>query len=554
MTDRPRSSAAARLSTLWGFLPVLLFVTLTTLAPLLFLLVRVAQDFGGAPGLYAQLFGPSLAAQDARLALGNSLTQGLWSALGAFALGYPVGLLLGRYRFPGRQLLSSSLLVTFLLPSLLVVLGIQDLFGTRGLLSPELSFLGHGLAGIVVANVFFNLGVVALFTSSSIENASRPQEEAAALLGASPGRIFRDVWGRASLLGAGAGALLTFLFSFLGFAAPLLLGGAGNATVEVWIYTLARGVFASPGLASVLTLWTVLFLAGPSLVYLFLVRRTSFLGGVARGSPGLRPLRSGGAGAAVLATVSLLIAAAVGLLLVEVIVHGFQGAPGSALTLANFSSLFSSRSGQIVGIPIVAAIGNSLFYATLASLLVLSLSLVTAYVRARRGPGAQLTDLLVFAPLLVSPVILALSLETFYTGTLATPPLLWVLIVLSEASLALPFALQSVTLGLRSVPPEPREAGRTLGASSWRAFVDGDLSGLRGSITSAVLFAFALGLGEFAATNFLYIPSYATTVVAIYQLGNARALGAEAALATLLAVLSLVLFVGLQEVLRRVRA
>ena len=554
MTDRPRSSAAARLSTLWGFLPVLLFVTLTTLAPLLFLLVRVAQDFGGAPGLYAQLFGPSLAAQDARLALGNSLTQGLWSALGAFALGYPVGLLLGRYRFPGRQLLSSSLLVTFLLPSLLVVLGIQDLFGTRGLLSPELSFLGHGLAGIVVANVFFNLGVVALFTSSSIENASRPQEEAAALLGASPGRIFRDVWGRASLLGAGAGALLTFLFSFLGFAAPLLLGGAGNATVEVWIYTLARGVFASPGLASVLTLWTVLFLAGPSLVYLFLVRRTSFLGGVARGSPGLRPLRSGGAGAVVLATVSLLIAAAVGLLLVEVIVHGFQGAPGSALTLANFSSLFSSRSGQIVGIPIVAAIGNSLFYATLASLLVLSLSLVTAYVRARRGPGAQLTDLLVFAPLLVSPVILALSLETFYTGTLATPPLLWVLIVLSEASLALPFALQSVTLGLRSVPPEPREAGRTLGASSWRAFVDGDLSGLRGSITSAVLFAFALGLGEFAATNFLYIPSYATTVVAIYQLGNARALGAEAALATLLAVLSLVLFVGLQEVLRRVRA
>ncbi len=547
---RSRAPRREELAGTFALAPVFLFVLLVTVLPLLFLLLSAWDDFGGLGGLFAQLWGNSLAAEAARSALQNSLVQGGLSALFAFAIGYPVGLFVGRHRFPGRGLLLSLLLVTFLLPSLVVVLGIKDLFGPLGFAHDLLPGLGSGLAGIVLANVYFNVGVVALFTVGSVENASLPQEEAASVLGASPGRIYRDVWGGPSLLGGGAGALLTFLFSFLSFAPPLLLGGPGSYTVEVWIYTLSRGVFASTPLAFALASWVVLFLALPSLVYLSIARRTSLLGGVSRGFPRLRPVSwRAPATYGFLALTGVVVLGTLALL-GSVLLSGFRG-PEGTLGLGNVEALFSGRVTGVVQISTLSALGNSLFFATLSVLLVLGLSLVTAFARPRHRRLGTGGDLLLFLPLLVSPVILALALEGFYASTLAQPPYLWMLIVLSESALALPFALQAVTLGLRSLPPEPTGAARTLGASSWRAFVDTQVLGLKVPILSAALFTFALGLGEFTATNFLYVPPYTTWVVEIYVLGGSRLVGPEAALAALLVLVSLALFLGIHALSSR---
>ncbi len=549
MPPRPTSRRGDR-TELLALAPVLLFVLFVTILPLLFLLASAWGDFGGLEGLFQQLWGSSLSAQAARLAFQNSLVQGGLSALFAFAIGYPVGLFVGRHRFAGRGWLLSTLLVTFLLPSLVVVLGIEDLFGPQGFVHTLLPGLGSGLAAIVLANVYFNVGVVALFTVGSVENASRPQEEAASLLGASRWQIYRDVWGRSSLLGGGAGALLTFLFSFLSFAPPLLLGGPKSYTVEVWIYTLARGVFASTPLAFALASWVVLFLALPSLVYLTLARRTPLLGGVSREAPDLRPVSWRDPATYAFLTLTLVVVLGTLALLGSVLLSGFRG-PGSSLGLANLQGLFSSRSTAVVRISTAAALGNSLLFATLSVLLVLGLSLVAAFGRPRHRQLGTVGDLLLFLPLLISPVILALALEGFYGSTLADPPYLWMLIVLSQSALALPFALQAVTLGLKALPPEPTGAARTLGASAWRAFVDTQVVLLRAPILSAALFTFALGLGEFTATNFLYLPPYTTWVVEIYVLGGSRLVGPEAALAALLVLVSLALFLGIHALSRR---
>jgi len=546
----PRREGPADLVSL---LPVLLFVLLVTVLPLLFLLASAWGDFGGLGGLYQQLWGDSLAAQAARRALGNSLVQGGWSALFAFAVGYPVGVFVGRHRFPGRGLLLSTLLVTFLLPSLVVVVGIEDLFGTQGYLHGLLPSLGSGLVAIILANVYFNVGVVALFTVGSVENASRPQEEGAAVLGASPARIYRDVWGPPSLLGGGAGALLTFLFSFLSFAPPLLLGGPSSYTVEVWIYTLARGVFASTPLASALATWVVFILALPSLVYVILARRTSLLGGVARQAPTLRPISLRSPVTYVLLALTVGVVLSTVTLLGGVLLDGFRG-PGASFGLTNLQALFSGRVTGALQISTLAALGNSLLFATLSVLLVLGLALAPAFAWPRHHRSAGAWDLLLFLPLLVSPVILALALESFYATTLAAPPFLWMLIVLSESALALPFAVQAVTLGLGGLPPEPTAAARTLGASRWRAFVDTQVLSLRTPLLSAALFTFALALGEFTATNFLYLPPYTTWVVEIYRLQGSRLFGPEAALAALLVVLSLAVFVGIHALSGREHA
>jgi ABC-type Fe3+ transport system permease subunit len=122
----------------------------------------------------------------------------------------------------------------------------------------------------------------------------------------------------------------------------------------------------------------------------------------------------------------------------------------------------------------------------------------------------------------------------------------------SQAVLALPFALQSLGIPLAGLTPAAREAAESLGAPRFSAFLDADLPRVRDGLLTAALFAFALGLGEFTATYFLVTPRYATLPVALYGLVNARQLPVADAAAGLLLLLSLVVFLVISVGGRRV--
>ncbi|HYB77310.1 MAG TPA: hypothetical protein VEE83_01345, partial [Thermoplasmata archaeon] len=111
-------------------LPALLFVALFSLVPAALLFATALGDANGIEGVVAILSSPLNEAS-----VTNSLLQGGLSAGFAMVLGYPAGVFFGRYRWPGRDVLRSFLLVPFLLPSLVVVLGVLDLFGPAGSLS-----------------------------------------------------------------------------------------------------------------------------------------------------------------------------------------------------------------------------------------------------------------------------------------------------------------------------------------------------------------------------------------------------------------------------------
>ncbi|EQD50130.1 membrane protein, partial [mine drainage metagenome] len=75
---------------------------------------------------------------------------------------------------------------------------------------------------------------------------------------------------------------------------------------------------------------------------------------------------------------------------------------------------------------------------------------------------------------------------------------------------------------------------------------------IRDGLVTAGLFAFALGLGEFTATNFLVTPRYTTLTVALYGLSNSRHYLAADGAAGLLLVVSLVVFLAISVGGRRV--
>ena len=514
------------------------FVVLVGLLPVAVLFGSSLSSGGGWGGLASALAAP-LNVQSVE----NSLVQGGLSAGFAVAVWYPVGVFFGRYEWPGRTALRSCLLVPFLLPSLVVVFGILDLFGPSGLLSsaiPALSFLGHGLPGIVAANLVFNVPIVILFTATGTESASRDLEETVATLGGSPGRAYRDAWGPSTWVGATVGGLLTFLFSALSFAPPLLLCGTRCYTVEVRVWQLDQ-ISAEPTTAGLLAFAMVLLFLVPTVLYLLLLGRLRAIpgrrGSVARLSAH-HPL---GLGLALLSALVLLTEFSVlAAVLYRTVLPVGSAGPGAA-----WSELFSSSTTARLGISAVGMVGNTLLFAVGASVLALLLGIVLGYAVAGRPRRASSLGLVLFLPLLISPVVLAFSLATFWRPLLGGAPNIWILVILSQAILALPFALQSIEIPLAGLSRSSREVAETLGASPWGAFLDADLPRVRQGLSTAGLFAFALGLGEFTATNFLVTPRFWTLPVALYNLANQRAFAVGDAAVGLLLLLSLAVFAAL---------
>jgi thiamine transport system permease protein len=516
--------------------PVVAFLVLFALVPVAELFANALASAGGASGL-ASILGAS---QNAR-AIDNSLVQGGLSAVLAIAIGYPAGVFLGRYAWPGRAAVRAFLLVPFLLPSLVVVLGVLDLFGPSGLLSralPPLGAAGSGLLAIVVANLFFNVPIVILLTAAGAETVPAGLEETVATLGGSPSRAYLEVWAGPTWVGALAGGLLTFLFSALSFAPPLLLCGPGCYTVEAQIWFLDT-VGLSPTGAGVLALAAVALFAIPTVAYLGVAGRLRGARGGRRSRP--RPFRPRDPVPLALAVETAAVFAGVVALLGAVLFRTLAPIGGGGIGDA-WAELFAPSTASRLGISVAGAIGNTLWFASAAAGIAIVLGILAGFAVARRPRRRRALGFLLFLPLLVSPVVLAFALAEFWRPILGGESTVWALVIVSQAALALPLALQSLEIPLSALPADEQEAARTLGASGWTAFVDADLPRVRDGLVTAGLFAFALGLGEFTATYFLVTPTFTTLPVALYALASTRLAPLADAAAGLLLLLSLAVF------------
>ncbi|MGD0249772.1 MAG: ABC transporter permease subunit [Thermoplasmata archaeon] len=525
--------------------PAVVFVLLFAVLPVVLLFATALGEAGGLAGIAAILNDPLN-----RAAVNNSLVQGALSAALAVALGYPAGVFFGRFRFPGRATVRSFLLVPFLLPSLVVVLGVLDLFGPSGILSstlPGVAFFGAGLPAIVAANLVFNVPVVVLFTATGAESASVELEETVATLGGSPGRAYRDVWARPTWVGAAVGGLLTFLFSALSFAPPLLLCGSRCYTVEARIWSLDQ-ILLEPTAAGVLALAMVLLFLVPTVVYLLLLGRLRALPGRRAMA---RPFSLRDPVAIALAAETAVVLLGV-LTVLAAVLYRTVAPVGGGPAGAAWSALFSSSTTARVGVSVYGMVANTLLFATAATVVAILFGIVLGYAVVGRPSRSRALGVLLFLPLLISPVVLAFALASFWRPLLGGATNVWILVIVSQAVLALPFALQSIEIPLSGLTPRAREAAQSLGAAPWNAFLDADLPRVRAGLATAGLFAFALGLGEFTATNFLVTAQFTTLPVALYRLADLRSFAVADAAAGLLLLLSLAVFAVLTVGGRRV--
>jgi thiamine transport system permease protein len=454
-----------------------------------------------------------------------TFTQASLTSVLALGLGGPLAYLLARYHLPGKNTLLRLLLLPFVTPTLVAALGLLSLFGPHGLTGLDLS---ETPTLIVLGNLFFNLPLVVRLGYAGFLRVPPGLASAARTLGASGWRAAFSVSLPLAWPGLAAGAVLVFLYSFLSFGLPLLLGGERYATLEVEIYTLTAYELRLPeASALILVQLGVTLLA--TLLYLRLGRNDlGSAAGVAVARTLPRPR-----GWAALATYSLM--GAVLLLcfapLLAVMLRSFSGRAG--LTLAFWQGL--GDGDPSLGL----MLGNTLRFAFLTLLFAVllgGLHALAAYVSR-----SKLLDLLSLLPLMISPVSLAVGYLLLYPGLRAELPLL----IAAYTLLATPLIVRSVLPALRGVPGNVQQAARTLGASRsgvWRTvMLPSVLPALRGGAALSL----ATVLGEFAATLVLTRPEWATLSTGMYErLGRPgeQNLGEACALATLLMLLALVVF------------
>ncbi|MGW0150039.1 ABC transporter permease [Streptomyces sp. NPDC003333] len=472
-----------------------------------------------------------------------------WQALASTALtlliALPGAYVFARFDFPGKQVLRAVVTVPFVLPTVVVGTAFLALVGRGGLLDELWGVrLDTTVWAILLAHVFFNYAVVVRTVGGLWAQLDPRQEEAARMLGASRWTAWRTVTLPALGPAVAAAALMVFLFTFTSFGVVQILGGPAFSTLEVEIYRQTSEIF-DLSTAAVLTIVQFAAVGSILAVHAWTVRRReSTLRLVDAAQTARRPRGAGQWAllAGVLAVIAVLL-----LLPLAVLVQRSLDAP----RFGYYRALTESDGGVFLVAPI-EAIGNSLQYAVVATLIAVLVGGLAAAALTRRDAGRFVRgfDALLMLPLGVSAVTVGFG----FLISLDEPPLdlrsSWILVPLAQALVGVPFVVRTMLPVLRAVDDRLREAAAVLGASPWRVWREIDLPMVRRALLIAAGFAFAVSLGEFGATVFIARPDNPTLPVAVARLlGRAGDLnyGQAMALSTVLMVVCAVALLVLER-------
>ncbi len=453
--------------------------------------------------------------------LGWTLLQALVSSVLTALLGGSAGLVFARFEFRGRRILEALLGLPFVVPVIVAGIGFLALFGPRGWVVnlSETPYL------MLLANVFYNYGIVARSVSSAVSGMDRDLENAARLEGASSFQVLCFVTLPFALPALYSSAGLVFLYCFASFGVPLLLARPQYATLEVEIYQAVQRL--DLGTAGALTVAQLIIAGVATLLYTGAQARASGLaltGSTSR-------VRSRGLSRVWLA---LHIAFALTLTLaplIAVLWRSVQSASGT-LTFAHYLALLEPSTG-IYSSDLGLAIFNNLRFAGLALLIAVPLGVTHAFAVWRTR--SRILDALSLLPLMVSATLLGVAYIVTFSAQISS---LWLLIA-AYALTAYPFVTRAALTALRALEPHILEAARVDGAGGWALLRLVVFPMIAPALRVGVAFAFAVVIGEFGATLILQRPEWTTLTTLIFaKLSRPAGLGEASALSSLLLLLT----------------
>jgi len=455
--------------------------------------------------------------------------QALLSALCSVLPAILLARTLFRRRFPGRQLLLRLCAMTLVLPVLVAVFGILSVYGRQGWLAQICNWLGvdyrfspYGLQGILLAHVFFNLPLATRLLLQALENIAIEQRQLAAQLGMNAWQQFRFVEWPAIRRQIFPAAALIFMLCFASFATVLSLGGGPQATtIELAIY---QALSYDYDLSRAATLALIQLFCCLTLVLLSQKLSQALPVGQTHAqrwrNPDDSPLRR--------ITDGLLIGLALLLILPPLLAVVLDGINRAAVSVLQQPALW-----QALWTSVRIALGSGL----LCMLLTMMLLWSSRELRLRQKNGwAQAMDLSGMLILAMPGIVLATGFFLLLGDTTGLPQSPWPLVIMTNALMAVPYALKVLDNPMRDVAERYNPLCISLDMRGWQRLRWVEMSALKRPIAQALAFACVLSLGDFGVIALFGNENFRTLPFYLYQqMGSYRSQdGAVTALLLLL--------------------
>lgn len=456
----------------------------------------------------------------------RELVEGLRNAAGiavgttllTLLVALPLAVIGAKYTFRGRGLLGGLLLVPLVLPPFVGALGMRLVLGRFGPLTqiagaPPLGidWLGrYKVLGIIVIEALHLYPVMLLNLQAALANLDPAMEQAAANLGAGRGTVFRKITLPLIRPGLFAGCTLVLIWSFTELGTPLIFDYYTVTPVQVfWQAVLEPGNPLPYALVVVMLAGsTALYLVGKVLLGRGFDAATTkaSVAGAARRLTGWKGL------AAALPFVAVFLLAVLPHLAVILTSLTSTGAWYHSVlpqhwTLGHYREALTDD----LALP---SVRNSILYASLATLLAVTIGLAAAVVIVRsRVPGRGGIDALAMLPLAVPGIVLAfgyLSLSLWFKakypalvtrpgaplGFLDVQEFPVVLLVIAYAARRLPYVVRSAVAGLEQTPRDLELAAANLGANRRTVLARVTVPLILANLIAGALLAFAFALLE----------------------------------------------------------
>lgn len=489
----------------------------------------VARSFGSTAGLdtlggsaWSRILGSTRTWR----VIAWTIAQAAASTLVTTVIGVPLAHVLARFAFPGRTIITTLVTVPFVLPSVVIGAAFNALVSSRGIFDARGSW-----ALIIAAHLCFNLAVITRTVGAAFRRLDGDAEAAARILGRSRSSTFFSVLLPGVVPSIVAGSVIVFLFCLTSFGVIVILGGGSVTTMEVEIWTRATRQFDLSG-AAVLSAVQVIAVMAVLVGDVVVGRR---IGSVAdRRARRLSTPSGFGEWASVLGAV-VTVSVVCGFPLAALVFRSFQ-VPGG-LGPENWERMGSVLEGTELAVSPMGAVGNSLLFAAIATVVSLVLALPASRFIARR-PG-RVTQSVILIPLGVSATTIGLGLLIAF----GRPPLDlrgsgW-LIPLAQVLVALPLVTRILVVPTREFDQSVLEAAAILGATAKQRFWRVEVPMMVPAVVAATGLGFVACLGEFGATVFVTRSNRITMPVLLERLMS-RPGGAGYGQAMALAVLMVI--------------
>ena len=441
--------------------------------------------------------------------LANSVLLATTTTAIALLVALPLALVADRYRFPGKVLLGSLVLVPMILPPFVGAIGIKQILGQYGALNSLLIELGlrpqgwtfdwlgtNQFLGIALVNGFSLYPIIYLNAVAALANIDPAMDEAAENLGCTGFRRFFKITLPLIKSGLFAGGTIVFIWAFTDLGVPLIFDYGRVTSVQIFYGLKDIGGNPFPyALVAVMLGCSVLFYAlGKGLFgrdsYAMMAKATS--------SGGERTLtrRQAWLCTAFFGLVTFVaILPHLGVLLVAFSRDWYGTVLPQQFTVDNFVLAL----GHDLTVP---AIANSLKYASVATVIDLVFGVAIAYVIVRtKLAGRQVLDFLSMLPLAVPGLVLAfgylaMSQEGKFWSFLNPVQDPTFLLIIAYSVRRLPYVVRSAVAGFQQTSETLEEAAQNLGCPPLKATVKITLPLIAANLIAGGLLAFSFAMLE----------------------------------------------------------